>query len=62
MIKRAKAWRNKKWPYKENGIGRPKSFLIGLLVVEAYDRSRTGGEQSVTDIMKRMVREHNGLQ
>ena len=49
------------WPKKNNSDGRPKSFLIGLLVVKAYERSRTGGAQLVTDLMKNDVRGHNQL-
>ena len=50
------------WPSKDNHDGRPKSFLIGLLVVAAYNRSNGKGERSVTDIVKNFVRNHNNLQ
>ena len=36
-IRRAKAWRNRMWPKNEEGEGRPKSYLMSLLVVEAYE-------------------------
>ena len=50
------------WPVKEDGVGRPKSILIGLLVVEAYDQSDDKKPASVTRIMKALVKNHNNLQ
>ena len=38
-IKRAKAWRNNKW--MNNSHGKPKSYLISLLVVGAYERAHS---------------------
>ena len=60
-IKKAKAWRNIKWPEKQDGIGRPKSFLISLLVVEAYKRSNDGRPASVTSAMKQLVKNHDEM-
>ena len=50
------------WPGKKDGVGRPKSILIGLLVVEAYDQSPDGEPASVTRIMKELVKGHRDLQ
>ena len=61
-IRRAKKWRNKMWPVKEDGVGRPKSILIGLLVVEAYGQSPDGKPASITEIMKNLVKNHDSLQ
>jgi DNA-directed RNA polymerase specialized sigma24 family protein len=36
LIRRAKAWRNVTWG--DNKVGKPKSYLISLLVITAYDR------------------------
>ena len=41
FISRAKAWRNKKWPKSTGGSGRPKSYLISLLVLRAYETAST---------------------
>ena len=49
------------WPVKEDGVGRPKSILIGLLVVEAYDQSHDGKPASVTRIVQHLVKEHKSL-
>ena len=35
FIKRAKAWRNVKWANEKHG--RPKSFLLSVLVLKAYE-------------------------
>ena len=44
FIRRAKAWRNKKWPKGSSGSGRPKSYLMSVLVLRAYeDASRSVG-------------------
>ena len=45
-IKIAKKWRNEKWPIKQNSDGRPKSILIGVLMIEAYRRSRPSSRHS----------------
>ena len=37
-IKRAKAWRNKEWADGDGGM--PKSYLLSLLVVKAYEMCR----------------------
>ena len=41
FAKRAKAWRNKKWPKSAGGKGRPKSYLICLLVLRAHEKAST---------------------
>ena len=41
FISRAKAWRNKVWPKSTGGSGRPKSYLISLLVLRAYETAST---------------------
>lgn len=60
-IKRAKAWRNKKWPSSQTVDGRPKSFLLGLLVVEAFRKSDRKDSASVTTEMKQLVKNHHSL-
>ena len=60
-IKRAKAWRNAKWPSSQTVDGRPKSFLLGLLVVEAFQRSVHKDGASVTREMKQLVKNHRSL-
>ena len=47
-IRRAKAWRNEKWPKGQVGTGRPKSFLLSLLVADAYRKSPSKDPASVT--------------
>ncbi len=37
LIRRAKAWRNKEWPEGKQCIERPKSYLISILVLRAYE-------------------------
>ena len=37
LIRRAKAWRNVEWR-KSDDPGRPKSYLISLLVIAAHHR------------------------
>ena len=37
LIRRAKAWRNKEWPEGKLCTGRPKSYLISILVLRAYE-------------------------
>lgn len=41
FIRRAKAWRNKVWPKGVGGTGRPKSYLISVLVLRAYEKAST---------------------
>ena len=50
------------WPTKNKGDGRPKSILIGLLVVEAYSKSLDHKPASITVAMKALVKNHNNLQ
>ena len=44
-MKRAKAWKNKNWPEGEKCIGRPKSYLICILVLSAYQKAEEQHEQ-----------------
>ncbi len=37
LIRRAKAWRNKEWPEGTYLTGRPKSYLVSILVLKAYE-------------------------
>jgi len=39
FIRRAKAWRNRVWSKGAGGTGRPKSYLISLLVLRAYEKA-----------------------
>ena len=39
FIRRAKAWRNKKWPKNERCYGRPKSYFLSVLVLRAYENA-----------------------
>ncbi len=61
-IKRAKAWRNERWPKSKSRGGRPKSFLLGLLVADAYRKSHNKDPHSVQAVLKHMVRNHMDLQ
>ena len=61
-IRRAKKWRNEIWPTKNNSDGRPKSILMGLLVVEAYGKTSDRKPASITETMKALVKDHNNLQ
>ncbi len=52
FIKRAKAWRNEKWLHSH--VGKPKSYLISLLVLKAYENARERGvSTSSTSIIAR---------
>lgn len=39
-IRRAKAWRNREWG--KSKYGKPKSYLLSLLIVRAYKNSHGG--------------------
>ncbi len=39
LIRRTKAWRNVEW--KDSSKQKPKSYLITILVIAAYDRVHT---------------------
>ena len=41
LIRRAKAWRNGVWPDGVYCIGRPKSYLISILVLRAYEKAKS---------------------
>ncbi len=40
FIRRAKAWREQKWPRCTGGVGRPSSYLLSLLVIKAYETAQ----------------------
>ena len=40
FIRRAKAWRDLKWPRNTSGMGRPKTYLLSVLVLYAYDSAQ----------------------
>ena len=66
-IKRAKNWRNEVWPKKQNGDGRPKSILIGVLIIEAYKKCggthhNNPGHVKVEEEFKELVQSHQSLQ
>ena len=60
-IKRAKSWRNRCWPTERPGTGRPKSFLLGLLVAEGYRRVGRNDPAAITREIKSMVRNHRTM-
>ncbi len=39
LIKRAKAWRNGEWPKEAGGSGRPKSYMLSVMVLSAYEKA-----------------------
>ncbi len=52
FIKRAKAWRNKKWSHSH--VGKPKSYFLSLLVLKAYENAiERGVSTSSTSIIAR---------
>jgi hypothetical protein len=57
-IKRAKKWRDEYWPKGVQGTGRPKSFLLELLVIEAYDRVGRNDPRAITQRLYQIVRNH----
>jgi hypothetical protein len=54
-ICRAKAWRNRVWGARKEG--KPKSYLLSLLVVRAYETSDKRNPQSVTQALKALVKD-----
>jgi len=38
-IRQIKAWRNRMWDDRRLNDGRPKSYLLELLVIKAYENS-----------------------
>ncbi len=50
FIKRAKAWRNEKWSLSK--AGKPKSYLISLLVLKAYENARERGVSTSSTSLK----------
>lgn len=57
-IKRFKAWRNQNWPKGGDTRGRPKSYLLGLLMVRAYEKSRFKSEAYIEAELHELVRNH----
>lgn len=50
------------WPKGVAHLGKPKSFLLSLLIVEAYYRVRMNNDPvALTRKVKRMVRRHKRL-
>ena len=48
LIKRAKKWRNDKWCSGELDIGKPKSYLMSILVIHAcWNYATQRGYQSL---------------
>ena len=43
FVRKAKEWRNGVWPKDRDTAGRPKSYLLGLLVAYAYEESGAEG-------------------
>lgn len=55
LIRRAKAWRNVTWG--TSGDGRPKSYLVSLLVITAYDRTSNKHRKSFKSLAKEVGEE-----
>lgn len=52
LIKRAKKWRNDQWRSDKPDIGKPKSYLISVLVIHAcYGYARQNGHQSLASLV-----------
>lgn len=49
------------WPNSIPGTGRPKSFLLGLLIAEGYRRVRRNDPVAISAEVKRMVKDHQNL-
>jgi len=45
-IRQVKAWRNRKWDDQGLKNGRPKSYLLELLVIKAYENSTESSRSS----------------
>lgn len=55
LIKRAKKWRNDQWPEHQPNSGRPKSYLMAVLVISACcDYKEQLGCESYRDMVKRV--------
>lgn len=72
FIKRARAWRDQKWPLCTGGKGRPSSYLLSLLVIRCYEdcHKRLGAFSSLspdtlawqtTEELKSMVYNHKTI-
>ncbi|KAL5477772.1 hypothetical protein EMCRGX_G024614 [Ephydatia muelleri] len=63
--RRAKVWRNKKWPKETGGNGKPKSYFLSILVLKAYERAVQSGQQRIayntTLELKNLVKNHKTL-
>nr|AGZ60267.1 2',5'-oligoadenylate synthetase [Tedania ignis] len=59
FIRRAKAWRNKKWAGQ---AGKPKSYLLSVIVLRAYERAKGKGDTYIawntTAEVKTIVHRH----
>jgi hypothetical protein len=53
-IRRAKAWRNREWGSSRDG--KPKSYLMSLLVVRAFENAPKSDPHSVTQALKALVK------
>uniref|UniRef100_A0A1X7V266 2'-5'-oligoadenylate synthetase 1 domain-containing protein n=1 Tax=Amphimedon queenslandica TaxID=400682 RepID=A0A1X7V266_AMPQE len=60
-IKRFKAWRNLHWPKGQDAVGRPKSYLLGLLMIKAYEKSKDKSIQSIERELKSMIHNHEKI-
>ena len=60
-IKRFKAWRNRHWPKGKDAIGRPKSYLLSLLVIKAYNDSEDKSIRSIEMKLKSMIQNHGTI-
>ena len=60
-IKRFKAWRNHHWPKGRDAIGRPKSYLLSLLMIKAYNESEDKSIRSIEMKLKSMIQKHGTI-
>lgn len=58
-IKRLKAWRNYHWA--RDIEGRPKSYLLGLLMIRAYEKSSSKAIDSIERELKAMIKNHKDI-
>lgn len=55
LIKRAKKWRNDQWPDHLPNSGRPKSYLMAVLVISACcDYKEQLGYRTYSDMVERV--------
>ena len=60
-IKRFKAWRNHVWPKGKDAVGRPKSYLLSLLMIKAYNESKDKSIGSIDTKLKSMIQNHRTI-